>query len=56
MGFEHIRSWYELEEINEQQERMITSYEIKIKKLEQENAELKEELRILKEKNDAISK
>ena len=56
MGFEHIRSWYELEEINEQQERMITVYENEINKLEQENAELKEELRILKEKNDAISK
>ena len=56
MGFDHIRSWYELEEINEQQERMITVYENEIKKLEQENAELKEELRILKEKNDAISK
>ena len=41
MGFEHIRSWYELEEINDQQERMITAYEIKIKQLEQENAELK---------------
>ena len=56
MGFEHIRSWYELEEINEQQERTITAYEIKIKQLEQENAELKQELIILKEKNDAISK
>ena len=40
MGFEHIRSWYELEEINEQQERMITAYEIKIKQLEQENADI----------------
>ena len=50
MGFEHIRSWYELEEINEQQERMITVYENEIKKLEQENAELKEELMILKQK------
>ena len=56
MGFDHIRSWYELEEINEQQERMITVYENEIKKLEQENAELKKELTILKEKNDAISK
>ena len=56
MGFDHIRSWYELEEINEQQERMITIYENEIKKLEQENAELKQELIILKEKNDAISK
>ena len=50
MGFDHIRSWYELEEINEQQERMITVYENEIKKLEQENAELKEELMILKQK------
>ena len=50
MGFDHIRSWYELEEINEQQERMITLYENEIKKLEQENAELKEELMILKQK------
>ena len=50
MGFDHIRSWYELEEINEQQERMITIYENEIKKLEQENAELKEELMILKQK------
>ena len=37
MGFEHIRSWYELEEINEQQERVITNYENEIKKLQQEN-------------------
>ena len=50
MDFDHIRSWYELEEINEQQERMITVYENEIKKLEQENAELKEELMILKQK------
>ena len=50
MGFDHIRSWYELEEINEQQERMITVYENEIKQLEQENAELKEELMVLKEK------
>ena len=50
MGFDHIRSWYELEEINEQQERMITVYENEIKQLEQENAELKEELSILKGK------
>ena len=50
MGFDHIRSWYELEEINEQQERMITVYENEIKHLEQENADLKEELMILKEK------
>ena len=55
MGFEHIRSWNELEEINEQQARMITAYEIKIKNLEQENAELKKELTILKEKNNVIS-
>ena len=50
MDFDHIRSWYELEEINEQQERMITVYENEIKKLEQENAELKEELFNLKQK------
>tara|TARA_B100000686_G_scaffold316294_1_gene363981 strand:- start:213 stop:407 length:195 start_codon:yes stop_codon:yes gene_type:complete len=50
MGFDHIRSWYELEEINEQQERMITVYENEIKQLEQENAELKEELIILKQR------
>ena len=50
MGFDHIRSWYELEEINEQQERMITVYENEIKKLEQANAELKEELTLLKQR------
>ena len=50
MGFDHIRSWYELEEINERQERMITVYENEIKKLEQENTELKQELIILKQK------
>ena len=50
MGFDHIRSWYELEEINERQERMITVYENEIKQLEQENAELKEELFNLKQK------
>ena len=50
MSYDHIRSWYELEEINEQQERMITVYENEIKQLEQENAELKEELTILKQR------
>ena len=50
MGFDHIRSWYELEEINEQQDRMITVYENEIKQLEQENAELKEELTLLKQR------
>ena len=50
MGFDHIRSWYELEEINEQQERMITVYENEIKQLEQENAELKEEVTLLKQR------
>ena len=50
MGFDHIRSWYELEEITEQQERMITVYENEIKQLEQENAELKEELTLLKQR------
>ena len=48
MVFDHIKSWYELEEINEQQERMIANYENRIKKLE-------EELKILKEKKDVIS-
>jgi len=50
MGFDHIRSWYELEEINEQQERMIAVYENEIKQLEQENIELKQELVILKKR------
>ena len=50
MGFDHIRYWYELEEITEQQERMITVYENEIKKLQQEKAELKQELIILKQK------
>jgi DNA-directed RNA polymerase delta subunit len=50
MSFDHIRSWFELEEINEQQERMITVYENEIQKLEQENAELKEQLIALKQK------
>ena len=50
MGFDHIRSWYELEEINEQQERMITVYENEIKQLEKENSDLKEELINLKQK------
>ena len=50
MGFDHIRSWYELEEINEQQERMITVYENEIRQLEKENSELKEELINLKQK------
>ena len=50
MGFDHIRSWYELEEINEQQERMITVYENEIKKLQQEKSELKQDLIILKQK------
>jgi len=48
MGFDHIKSWYELEEINEQQERMIANYKNKIKQLEQE-------LKDLKEKKDVIS-
>ncbi len=50
MSFDHIRSWFELEEINEQQERMITVYENEIKNLEQENSKLKEELTILKQR------
>tara|TARA_B100001250_G_scaffold323494_1_gene286933 strand:- start:103 stop:252 length:150 start_codon:yes stop_codon:yes gene_type:complete len=44
MGFDHIKSWYELEEINEQQERMISTYKNEIEKLKQENAELKQKL------------
>ena len=44
MGFDHIRSWYELAEITEQQERIIASYKNKIEKLEQENADLKQKL------------
>ena len=48
MGFDHIRSWYELEEITEQQERLIAVYENEIKKLKEENAKLKEELITLK--------
>ena len=52
MSFDHIRSWFELEEINEQQERTITFYENEIKQLEQENAELKEELKNLKQRLD----
>jgi len=50
MGFDHIRSWYELEEINERQEQMITVYENEIKQLQQEKADLKQELIILKQK------
>ena len=53
MGFDHIRSWYELEEINAQQERMITVYENEIKQLKKENSELKQELLILKNKLEA---
>ena len=48
MSYDHIRSWYELEEITERQERMITIYEKEIKQLEQEKAQLKEEILILK--------
>jgi len=44
MGFDHIRSWYELEEINEQQERLISSYKNEIENLKQENLELKQKL------------
>ena len=44
MGFDHIKSWYELEEINEQQERMISTYKNEIEKLKQENIELKQKL------------
>ena len=44
MGFDHIRSWFELEEINEQQERIIASYKNEIEKLKKENSELKQKL------------
>ena len=47
MGFDHIRSWYELEEINEQQERMIANYKNKIKQLEQELKDLKEKKNVI---------
>tara|TARA_B100001250_G_scaffold253959_1_gene218482 strand:- start:282 stop:479 length:198 start_codon:yes stop_codon:yes gene_type:complete len=57
MGFEHIRSWYELEEITEKQELMIAACENEIKQLEQENSELKEDLMILKQTlNDTLNK
>ncbi len=55
MSFDHIRSWFELEEINEQQERTITFYENEIKQLEQENVELKEELKLLKQRLEEIN-
>ena len=55
MSFDHIRSWFELEEINEQQERTITFYENEIKQLEEENAELKEELKLLKQRLEEIN-
>ncbi len=54
MSYDHIRSWYELEEITERQERMITIYEKEIKQLEQEKAELKEEILILKSKLENV--
>ena len=44
MGFDHIKSWYELEEITEQQERLIALYKNEIEKLKQENIELKQKL------------
>tara|TARA_B100000902_G_scaffold49432_1_gene56304 strand:- start:118 stop:273 length:156 start_codon:yes stop_codon:yes gene_type:complete len=48
MGFDHIKSWYELEEITEHQERMISSYKNEIEKLKQENIELKQKLELEK--------
>ena len=54
MSYDHIRSWYELEEITERQERMITIYEKEIKQLEQEKAQLKEEILILKSKLENV--
>ena len=55
MSFDHIRCWFELEEINEHHERTITFYENEIKQLEQENAELKEELKLLKQRLEEIN-
>ena len=52
MSFDNIRSWYELAEITERQEQTIAIYENEIKKLKQENAELKKELMTLKGVDD----
>tara|TARA_R100000742_G_C4253650_1_gene71733 strand:- start:53 stop:256 length:204 start_codon:yes stop_codon:yes gene_type:complete len=48
MNYDHIRSWYELEEITEKQEKMITIYEQEIETLKQEKEELRREVSKLK--------
>ena len=50
MDFNTIRSWYELEEITEQQEKMIHIYQEEIATLELENRELKEKVLLLSQK------
>ena len=50
MDFNTIRSWYELEEITEQQEKMIHIYQEEIATLELENKELKEKVLLLSKK------
>jgi len=50
MDFNTIRSWYELEEITEQQEKMIHIYQEEIATLELENKELKEKVSLLSKK------
>tara|TARA_B100001250_G_C19578546_1_gene690908 strand:- start:458 stop:661 length:204 start_codon:yes stop_codon:yes gene_type:complete len=50
MDFNTIRSWYELEEITEQQEKMIHIYQEEIATLELENRELKEKVLLLSKK------
>ena len=48
MNYDHIRSWYELEEITEKQENMIIIYEQEIETLKQEKEELRREVLKLK--------
>jgi len=50
MDFNSIRSWYELEEINEKQEQMIIIYQEEIAKLEEEKEELNQEVLALKQR------
>ena len=50
MDFNTIRSWYELEEITEKQEKMIHIYQEEIATLELENKELKEKVLLLSKK------
>ena len=47
MDFNHIRSWFELEEITEKQEQMIIIYQKEIEKLQEENEELNEKVLVL---------